>query len=188
MTDLDIGFFADLTATLGGLRDQIKADRDWRDKNRRAAAFAEIPVDRPLLSMGAFPTSGIVAFDLGGPDLGRIWLVRRIAVGGITPTTTAAGRADVFVSAIPPVDPVTGGTGGGGTLTGTALRAGVTAEWRDQATTLPLAAQYSNRQIVVNPNESLWIVISSGTVSQQYVVNAGVEEYMLSAAKQSYEL
>lgn len=188
MSTIELGFLADLQATLGGLRDQMQQDRDWRERNRRAAKFAEMPIDRPLVGSGAYPSTGIMAFDLGGPDMGRRWLLRRIAVGGTTPTTTTAGRADVFVSAVPPIDPVTGGTGGSGVLTGTALRAGCLADWRDQATSLPQVSGYTSRTIVVGPNESLWVVISSGTASQQYVCNAGVMETMESAATQSYDL
>jgi len=178
MSDVDI--YANLHLGIDGLRKEMAA--------ARLARTAQIPRDRACAASGVYPSTGVLALCLGGPDQGWRWLVRRIAVGSLTPVTSTAGRADVFITGAPaPVAPITGGLGST-SVTGTAIMAGLTADWRDQATTLPLTAGYTSRQLVVSDTEQLWVVFSSGTSTQVYIANTGVEEYEESAARQDFVL
>lgn len=123
---------------------------------------SNVPADRlvsgnVLIAAGA--TTGAV--DLGGPQQGRVRVFRAIRVGGLTPTTTAAGRCDIFQSQNNPL-----------------LNSSIGLErWLDQATSLPLVAGYGNRQIVIRWPDRVWAVFSSATASQVYVANAEIEEY-----------
>ena len=128
---------------------------------------SDIPRDIKVVVSGVCPTP-TVAFSLKsavggiGPEAGEVWVLRRIAVGGITPTTTATGRADIYMSG---QDPTAGGS------------LPFTGDWIDQATTLPLTAGYSNRQCVLRSNDNLFVVITNGLQAQQYVANLQFSVY-----------
>ena len=114
-------------------------------------------------SGGTVPTT-LIGNEVGGigPEPGEVWILRACRIGGVTPTTTAAGRGDTFVS---PSDP----TAAGATPN--------TANWIDQATTLPLVAFYSGLQVVLRAPDNFFVVVTNGTAGQQYTANAMFEIY-----------
>src|ERR1700757_2419805 len=86
---------AQLNISLGNLGKAI----DRNTMFNRLATKAQYPVNYNPSATVIIPSGGFAVVKIGGPDLGHFWQVRRIAVGGLSPTTVAAGRADIFVSA-----------------------------------------------------------------------------------------
>lgn len=140
---------------------------------RSAAALERVAARKPpaqpqpvfyrIAQAGIVPASGPLWLRLGGPDQGHIWHVRSIVIGGATPTTSIAGRGDVFVSA-----------------TDLRLQSSIAniglADWRDQANTLPLVSFYGNGELPLRLNEELYVAISNGTPSQAVTVAAQIED------------
>lgn len=122
------------------------------------------PAHHREVTSKAYPASGTVSImHLRGPNQGHVWYVRSVAVSGLTPTTTTAGRADLYVS-----------SANLRVLTDiTQLGA---ADWRDQQATLPGVGFYSRGQLTIVAGENLWVVITSGTASQQYIASATIED------------
>lgn len=109
-----------------------------------------------------FTLTAIDAIGGSGPQPGEVWILRACRIGGLTPVTSAAGRGDLFQN-------VTDPNYGQSSIN--------TANWIDQATTLPLVGTYSSRQVVLRSPDNLFIVITNGTAGQQYVGNAMFEIY-----------
>ena len=158
---------AGLSLELGRMNDRYDADR-LAERRKREAMRARVPADVRFQASGIIPTPTVRAgLNLGGPDAGYYWLVRRLVVGGVTWKTTAAGTSEVYITAL------TGQQGqifSGSLITGLAL-----SDLVDQSAALPNKAFYSNRQMIVRQNENLVVVIDTGTAGQQYVAAAQVE-------------
>jgi hypothetical protein len=58
----------------------------------------------------------------------------------------------------------------------------------DQATTLPNIGFYGGRDVVVNDQEYLFLLIFNGTSAQQYAANAQVTVYNVTAGKGGEEI
>ena len=172
--DQGAGLFGEIHASLGSLvKHARRVEARWiqrasdAPKDQLFRFQATIGTPTAATTLQSMETGGL------GPQPGQIWIVRAIRVGGITPTTTAAGRADIYQS---PVDPTYGGA------------AGNTANWIDQAVSLPLVAMYSSRQIVLRAPDNLYVVVTNGTAAQQYVPNVQVEVYNDGSAPVRVEL
>lgn len=168
MSELEV--WAELKATLGSLRDTLQKDADWR---RRQAFMAEAQRfirihGKTTLDSNGF---GVIAFDNSGPDQGWYWYVRKLAVGGATPSTTVAGRADLFVSAAD-------------YRRYTTLAQCGMQDWYDQATTLPLVGTYGDGECELRVNEKLYLVVSGGTSGQDVHCVGTVKQLQESAARQ----
>lgn len=176
MTEVEL--YADLSLSIDGLRDEVKKSREPRRPPQ--------PIERALSNAGNFPSSGVMALNMGGPEQGRVWQVRSIAVGGATPITTEAGRADVLVAMTAAqvlANITTAGSqpGAGGVYLATGFVAGSLNSWRDQATTLPNVAFYGLGDLAVHASEQLWIVFSSGTNTDLLIANIRVDDYETAA-------
>lgn len=161
--DSTVSLFARLELHLNRLHDAINANR------RRPVP---IPVDLRLTRSDTMPASGTGYIDLGSPSQGNVWLVRRIVIGGLSFAITALGRGDVFISAIKPT-------------------IASLSDWHDSTgagNTLPAIAFYDGRNMVVKPNERIWVIISNGTPTQQYIAAASVEQYTEAAFKEMFSL
>ena len=157
---LDLSFFLSLGASLGTLADSLKADRDRRDN-------FEAPADRSLFQAGTV-SGGTLTLDLGSVPLGRVWQVRRLVVGGVQVTTTAAGQAYAFAQGAPPRDL---------NLTNVV----------DIFSTLPQGNTYGTHQLFLLPTEHLWVVFSGASNSQQYAASARVEDYCAESWSATFE-
>lgn len=115
-----------------------------------------------LAGQGVCPTpTATFGFALGGatnegPALGRIWLTRRIAVGGLAWGTAAAGTAEIYVS---------------GLTTGEVVSTRPLTDLVDQSGSMPNKAFYSNEQVSLVYGQRLHVVIVGGTAGQQYVAS-----------------
>lgn len=172
MIDAEVDIGARITAALDALTSSNKELSTKLDTWMRRAT--NVPTDhlaRGVVLIAAGTTTGAV--DLGGPQQGRVRIVRMVRVGGLTPTTTAAGRCDLFQASSNPL---------------TDSSSQDLTRWVGQATTLPQVAAYSARQIVLRWPDKLWAVFSSATASQMYVANAQVEEYQEGGVDAELEL
>lgn len=125
------------------------------------------PVDYTCIASGTFPASGNLTLNLGSPDIGTYWEVESCAVGGTDQPTTAAGTAGLYTSGFVPT-------------TGTTVSPGMTS-LRDQAKTLPNVGFYGGRELLVKPEEYLFLIIFAGTAAQVYQANARVTVYNIAA-------
>lgn len=134
------------------------------------------PVFGRTVAAGPAPSSGILvlAFPLAGPDQGHFWYVRSITIVGLSPTTTAAGRADVYVSS-------------SNLAAQPSLAAVGSSDWRDVSLTIPNIAFYGRGELPLRLNEELFVVISSGTSGQGYVAAAQFEDFEEGSTRESWD-
>lgn len=136
------------------------------------------PVFGRIRASGVVPSSGplILNFDQPGPEQGFFWFVRSIVIGGLSPSITAMGAADVYVTAMLPNAAVT--------LAGLGL-----SDWRDHAATLPAVSTfYSRGSLPLRMNENLVVIITGGTAGQQYVAAAQFEQYQEGNVRESWSV
>ncbi len=171
MTQLDVSF--DFEASLTGLNKRL----DRLNRLQKNALRAVTPVFSRVFATGIFPASGGLILNLGGPEQGRFWYVRSIQVGGLSPTTAALGRADIFVSGMD----LRAYSSNAAPLAQVGLQ-----DWRDQAVTLPAVAPYSHGGLPLRLNENLFVIFSNGTSGQQYVAAAQIIEYEEAAGDQDW--
>ena len=148
----------------------LKLGKQIEEQKAKADRAAErlqrnTPVDYTLSQYGVFPSSGPLILNIGSPDLGTYWEVESVIIGGTEVNVTAAGKAGLYVTALP-------------TVAGLGLSNCV-----DIAQSLPNAGFYGRRDIVVTAQESIVIAIYSGTVGQGYIVSASVTVLNVAAAQ-----
>lgn len=125
-----------------------------RDRQQRYAATPNVV---PLQAAGVVPASGTLVLDLGAPQLGRRWLVRRLAVAGVPTVGTAlAGRADWYVGQPGSPSP---------------------QAWQWGMATLPAVQPFSSESIALIPSDHLFVIITTGTSGQGAVASASVVDY-----------
>jgi hypothetical protein len=139
-------------ASIGTLADTLTQDRADR------AARERPPGDNQIFKAGIAPSSGNLILDLGGVPLGQVWQVRRLIIGGVDVTTTAAGKAYTFSQGGPPSDLA---------LTDCV---GIYAA-------LPAIEKFGTHQLFLLPSEHLWVVVAGGSSGQQYAASARVEAW-----------
>lgn len=142
----------------------LKASFDSVAKELRKAraeeeAYQFGAVEIPLSGAEVSAASGNLVISLGGPSVGRLWQLRRLAVGGGVWTSTVAGQVLVVISS------------------STASQTPPLANIVDQAGTLPNIATYSTRQVVIRHPNRLFVVIITPTASTQYAVGGSVTDY-----------
>lgn len=147
---------------------------DTLEKQRRR------PVAQPVFgrttAAGPAPAAGILvlAFPLAGPDMGHFWYVRSIVIAGLAPTTTSAGRADVYVSS--------------SNFVGQPSLAAIgSSDWRDVSLTIPNVAFYGRGELPLRLNEHLYVVISGGTSGQGYVAAVQFEDFEEGSIRESWD-
>jgi len=147
----DFSVFLSMDASLGRLADGIAADRARRDSQQP-------PSDPPLYKVGTAPSSGSVILDLGAVPLGFVWQVRRIVVGGVKITTTAAGKAYAFAQGGAPSDLVL-------------------SDCVDVWPALPAISKYGTHQLFLLGGEHLYVAFAGASSGQQYAAAARVEQW-----------
>ena len=153
----------------------LSIGQDVQALNRQVGSLAaKIQNDTPVVyttqASGTFVTGSPLILNLGGPDMGYVWEVQNVVVGGSDYNTTAAGTAGLYVGP-------------------TAISAsnGLTA-LIDMALTLPNVGFYGTRQVFINDQQNLYLVINGGTNAQQYVAVARAPVYNTSAAAGNVEV
>lgn len=156
-TDSEPKWWAGVRLEIGSMVDNLAAKLK---PPRAQSPLYVVESDAVVLTAGGF---GVIKFE--GPEGGHLRFVRSIRVSGATPTTTAAGRGDIYVSS-------------NRSLRGFAasLADMSTGEWRDQATPLPLVGFYGRGDLIVRGQEVLYVVFSSGTASATYYASVSFEE------------
>jgi hypothetical protein len=167
---LSVDAALNLSLSLGRLADEMAADREQRKlDNRRRQRL--MPTDRPQVASGVAATGANLFLFLSGPDLGFFWEVRNIVVGGTLITSAPAGTAYVMI-----------GPGGAGSDLSL-------FNMRDNAIlAFPQVAYYGTRQLIVNQNQDLWVVIVGGTNGVTYSVQAICMQYPIETYEETMEL
>jgi hypothetical protein len=157
---LDLSVFVALGAQLGTLTDGLQADRARRES-------MQPPSNEQLFKSGVVPASGVLTLDLGSVPLGRVWQVRRLIVGGVKVTTSAAGEAYAFAQGAPPTDLAT-------------------TDCVDIFSSLPQGNTYGTHQLFLLASEHLWVVFSGASADQQYAASARVEDWAEAAYQSTF--
>jgi hypothetical protein len=123
------------------------------------------PVDYTVTQYGVYASPGPLVLNIGSPDIGTYWEVESVIIGGTEVNVTAAGKAGLYVTAVP-------------TVAGLGLSNCV-----DIAASLPNAGFYGRRDIVVTAQENLVVAIYSGTAGQGYIASASVTVLNVAAAQ-----
>lgn len=171
------GLLADLCVKIDLQVGAVDKLADAERRRRMVSAQPQPALIRTRASASASAAGiAVLRFDLAGPDQGHLWFVRSLVIGGLSPTVTAAGRADVYVTAGSSVPAL-------GSLAALGL-----SDWRDQAATLPDISFYGRGELPLRLNEELFVVISNGTTAQQYVAVAQVEDFREAALREEWGL
>ena len=167
MAELDLELVAGLKAAIG-------ANTDALEKMRRDR-LSQIPIDTLLKASGVGPASGNLALSdpQHGPSMSRLWLVRRCIVGGTSWGAMVAGTFELYATGLPG-------------LQCASLRP--LDELVDESSGLPNKAYYSNRQVVVFPNQTLIGVIVGPGSGTNYVMAIQAEDYAVAAVREVYGL
>ena len=134
-----------LKASFDTVAKELKKAREVEDAYQRGAV--SVPLRQSAVSNAAGST---IVMDMGGPQYGRLWEVRRITVGGALWTSTVAGQGLLIV------------TSSSGQVTPALY------DIADQSPSLPNVALYSSRQLVVRHPNHLFLVILTPTATTQY--------------------
>jgi len=148
----------------------LKLGKQLEEQKARADKAVEklqrnTPVDYVTSVYGVYASPGPLILNLGSPDIGTYWEVESVIVGGTEVNVTAAGKAGLYVTAVP-------------TSVGLGLSNCV-----DIAASLPNAGFYGRRDIVVTAQENLVVAVFSGTASQGYIASASVTVLNVAAAQ-----
>jgi len=156
-----IKLWADVGIKLGQSVDKAAASND-----RLAQQIQKnTPVFYALAASGTCVGSTTpLMLTLGTPDQGTYWEVSSVAVGGTNYTVAAGGTAGLYVSAF----------ANAATMETSVLH--------DYATSLPNVGFYGTRQLLVNDQETLILIINGGTASQVYVANAQMSVFNVAAS------
>jgi hypothetical protein len=106
------------------------------------------------------PSSGNFSIGLGGPAFGREWQLRRLVIGGALWSSVVAGSAILVIGSVP-----------AGEMTPPL------PDIVDDSASLPNAAFYSTRQVVLRHPNHLYVVILSPTASTVYAVGGAYADY-----------
>jgi hypothetical protein len=147
-----------VVAFRAGLGSLSEAQAEQNRLLRRIARGQRIPIDAPIQGSGTADASGDVVFDCGGPAQGRVWVLRRLAVGGTDPTAVATGSAYFYAS------------------TSQLIAQLSASQWFDFASTLPLVGWYTSRQVVIPAPLHIMCRIKGGASGALYVVSGGAQD------------
>lgn len=142
-------FGAALTTDMRAVRREL-ADQRARD-------LAARPVHQGLPQAGTVPASGPLTLDLGTPQMGRAWSVRRLSVSDSSSAiATVAGAATWYVG--PAAIPAPGNVA-----------------WR--LATLPAVERFTGDTLRIKAGEHLICVITGGTAAQGIIARADIADY-----------
>jgi hypothetical protein len=164
---LNLSVIGDLAVSLGKLTRAIE-----RQQAALRLRDEATPGDYQYATSGLYPASGLLALNLGSPDQGQYWLIRRIIIGGSDITTAPNGIGWIYVQGQAP--------NANGANPSVANAADMTTG------TLPQRAFYGTHQLVVDETEYLWVIVTGGTVGVQYVANVKAEVYNRASMRGAY--
>lgn len=150
--EVSVGALIGVRASVDGLAKEMERLRRAQDEYQWGAVEVAL---RGASNSDAAGDSLVI--DVGGPAYGRLWQIRRLAIGGALWTSVVAGTALVVISpnrsASPPLSDVA-----------------------DQANSLPLPAFYSTGQLIVRHPNRLSVVILTPTASTTYAVGGAATD------------
>lgn len=158
-----VNLLAQINVTLGSINKRID-DAARRDEARLRNEPTNIPIygvpflggsnDNPVI-----PATGPLLLNMGGPETGNRWVVKRLWVSDAgVPTATVAGAAYFFVGqAVPP---------SGNLATWVPVPA---SSGRWIFPNLPNATTFTSDAVVIKATDQLLCVITGGTVGQSII-------------------
>lgn len=150
--DPPASLWAHLDLTLTGIHDQLAAQA-----RRAQDAASSAPIYAPRARSGVVAADGSLLLTLGGPAMGRRWVIRNVSVcdaGAVRTATT--GTADIYVGNSVALGP---------------------SEWRWPFAALPAAEKFSDDEILVIPHDQLIIHVQGATAGQAILARANVLDY-----------
>lgn len=90
---------AALKTWFGEMRQQWRHEAEASALALKQALYAELPSAVPVLQSGTFPASGTLLLDLGGPQIGRKWLVRLLKVSPAVDVSVSGTAASSSLAA-----------------------------------------------------------------------------------------
>ena len=149
-----------------GLKVGKAADEQAQSAKRIAKAMqTNTPVFYSKVASGTCVNSTTpLLLSMGSPDSGTYWEAASVIVGGADYVTAAPGTAGLYVVA----------------YANAALAE--LSNLADFAPSLPNVGFYGTRQLIVNDQESLVVVIRGGQAGQLYICNAQLSVFTTSAA------
>lgn len=147
--EVDSGLEIKVAASLDVLSEaEAEQRRRWADED------SSLPVAARIVGSGVGPSSGSLIFSCDGPALGRMWAVRRLAIGQASPTSSTSGSAYFFA--------------GSDTFDSTQLQIN---QWVAYIESLPAVEYFSNEQILIKYPEKLVCMITSPVNNDTYIVS-----------------
>jgi hypothetical protein len=140
------------------LGEQVKKQAESNERLWRRLQWAT-PVTTRQVGSGVFPATGNLVITLGSPDAGTRWTVHSFALGGTDINVSATGKFGLYVS---------GYVASGFSPGMSALVDG--AEW-GATPDMPYTNQYGSDQIIINDQETIYVVVFGGTAGQTYMAN-----------------
>jgi hypothetical protein len=157
------GIMAGITLAIGKINSTHDRLCDALDKASARAAL--LPNQIPLSIAGAVPSpAGPFVIDLGGPQPGRVWMVRQLAVSdGNSVRAAVAGTVttDWYVGKPP------GGVLGASNVIGP-------NQWVAATGAPPTIQPFSSEQIKVGPQNHLFVVITGATTVGQSLLATAI--------------
>ena len=141
----------------------VSAFHEWLRVEQEYQRSGPVPVQ--LRGNVTCPSSGSAFMDLGGPANGRLWIVRRLIVQGLTWNTTAAGSCNIHVTS----------------LNNLAVPGG--QDIVDNSAAFPNKSFYSGWQVVVVNPQRLMVEIVGGTSAQIYGASGMAQDMPLIGVK-----
>lgn len=127
----------------------------------RQALVAATPNCQPVQASGKAPSSGNLYLDLGGPQLGRKWLVRLLKCSdAVAVGNSATGKANWYIGQVPTVSGVSG-----------------PANWIWAFSSLPGIQNFTSESLAITPGDHLYCEITTPTSAQVYLAGGLILDY-----------
>lgn len=170
MPDEGASMLAQVSVSLGRLVAQITAERSELRAMRKAAlrpATAQVTGMAVGGQQAVIPASGPLVLDLGGPQTGRQWEIRGLALSDAGNAATAvSGVANWYVGKATPI-----------TAPVAAWVPLAPIAWRWTFPVLPNLVTFSSDARTVIPSDRLYCVITGGTPAQGILATAEIRDF-----------
>ena len=152
-------------------RQDYRRDLEQYRLKVRQHALAMQPAYAPVTSSGIIGTDGNLVINLGGPQIGRRWVVRMITISDAGAFWNTMSSAQAVIA--------TGSSTAGDTVLPNMVR------W--PFSSLPNSANFGSDQMWINPRDKLLVAITGGTSTQNVQVTAWLQDFAVESVPLSTE-
>jgi hypothetical protein len=153
-----------LVASTGDLTDLITRERNERAARKRVARLPVFATIQGVSLQGSSPTvtaGGTLLLDLGGPQIGQVWDVRRVTLSDAENWATSMGSANAVLFTGQP------------NPSGVVSPQNIVWAWN----VLPNVTTFSRQQVVVQPSDHLLCYYYGGNTGQNLLLSGQIETY-----------